>query len=53
MAKATPDSFTPRKFINIMNMNENHSKSQLDIDIAAGKADVICATPEAMDTETL
>src|SRR6266508_5904729 len=52
MAKAVPDSFTPRKLISMMNMMKATEITTRKL-YRSGKADVICATPEAIDTDTV
>ena len=52
IAKAVPDSFTPRKLINMIRKTAA-TASQTRYGSRYGKADMICATPEEMETATV
>ena len=52
MAKIVPDSFTPRRLISITNIT-SATAIQTRSGYSAGNAEVICATPEEIETATV
>ena len=52
MAKARPDSFTPRRLMSMMMITMPTAIGTRQ-GSNAGKAEAICATPDETDTETV
>ena len=52
-ANTTPDSFTPRRFMNITKHHERRPPGATLCSWTTGKAEATCATPDEIDTATV